>query len=162
MAPCYGAARSPNTSLPGSSTARIRLYAGETAIVDACDYDRLRGYAWSYHPKGYAKRQDEVLGTALMHRDVVGAGPDVQVFHVNGNGLDNRRCNLRVVTKLAHDPEVLHRAAEQPRYKGVYRHGLRWRAMITIDGKLRHVGTYPTQEEAATAYAAAVEQSLFR
>jgi hypothetical protein len=70
------------------------------AIVDDEDYEPLNKYAWSLHVGRYAIMRGNWGNTSvLMHHNVVGKpGRGFVVDHINGNGLDNRRCNLRIVS----------------------------------------------------------------
>ena len=79
----------------------IPLTRNATAIVDDEDYDRLMEHAWELNPEGlgYAirkgsKRRGEPR-TVQMHREVLRVSEGMQIDHINGNGLDNRKQNLR-------------------------------------------------------------------
>lgn len=89
-----------------------------------------------------------------MHRDILGAKPGQIVDHVNGNGLDNRRANLRICTHAENMRN--HRGS-----KGVDRFRGRWRARIQFDHSSKFLGLFDTKKEAAEAYHAASLQ-LFR
>ncbi len=83
----------------------------------------------------------------------------VDVDHVNGDGLDNRRANLRITTRAQNLANSGGREGSST-YKGVSFESQtsRWKAQITVDGRNRSLGRYDTEEEAATAYnLAAVE-----
>jgi hypothetical protein len=77
---------------------------GLVALVDDEDYLWLRQWNWSAVSTqrlngGYAMRRDNQSGkTILMHRIILDAPEGIEVDHINGNGLDNRRANLRLVT----------------------------------------------------------------
>ena len=85
-----------------------------------------------------------------MHRVILNAPPGREVDHINRNGLDNRRSNLRLATHAQNE------ANKPPRgeYKGAYwcKKSGRWRASIRVDGRLRHMGRFATREEAARVY----------
>jgi len=76
------------------------------------------------------------------------------VDHINGDGLDNRRQNLRVVTHAQNLMNQRRSAANTSGVKGVswYRKTSRWKAQIAVFGKKMHIGYYLTKEEAAAAY----------
>ena len=67
------------------------------------------------------------------------------IDHINGNPSDNRICNLRLATK---QQNVWNQSAA----KGYYRHGDKFQARITFDGKQIHLGYHDTEEEARAAY----------
>ena len=75
---------------------QIPLSQGKFAAVDDADYDWLAKHKWTYDYKGYAMRRSANV-TIYMHRVVLNASGPVMVDHVNGDGLDNRRENLRIV-----------------------------------------------------------------
>jgi hypothetical protein len=95
-----------------------------------------------------------------MHRLITGAGPKHQVDHRNGNGLDNRRLNLRIATgtqNRANQGPLRMRNGRASQYKGVYRDNRRdrWTASIQIDRQSHYLGRFANEEAAARAYDAA-------
>lgn len=144
----------------------IPLARGGVALVDDEDYGRvLAAGPWHGNPgqrTSYAMhnvRCDRGRGwtTQSMHVFVMG---QPWIDHINGNGLDNRRENLRLATHGQNAANRPKRSDSKSPYKGVERNprGLPWRARICVNYKKRHLGLYPTAEEAARAYdAAAVE-----
>lgn len=97
----------------------------------------------------YAKRKEHGR-TVYMHRLIAGAKPGEVVDHANGDGLDNRRVNLRVGT-LSHNC-VNRRYANASGFRGVQRAGRAWTACIGWDGKSFRLGTFKSAEDAAEAY----------
>lgn len=129
------------------------------AIVDDQDYDRLIQFKW-HNQEGYAKHSQWLNGTCVgiqMHNVVLGFAPskDRVVDHINGNSLDNRRENLRIVTQ---QQNMFNRTklakGGTSKYKGVYWNKQRgmWRAKITLDYRTRHLGYFESETEAAIAY----------
>jgi len=118
------------------------------AKVDAADYDWLNSHRWYMTPKGYAGR-GERLGEGVrqfkMAREIVGLthGDDRIADHINGNRLDNRRSNLRIVT-AAENAQNIRRPVGRSGYRGVKKNTQGW--MATVRGI--HLGTFPTPEEA--------------
>jgi hypothetical protein len=99
-----------------------------------------------------------------MHRLVIGAGPGDKVDHVNRDGLDNRRINLRLATSSQNSANRIadrRRNGTSSAYKGVSwdKSRQRWTTYITVDGHHRHLGRYATELEAAAAYDAAAEEA---
>jgi hypothetical protein len=88
-----------------------------------------------------------------LHRFILDAPSALEVDHINGNGLDCRRSNLRLAT---HKQNLRNQAAHSgtSRYKGVswnrQRNG--WDAQICLNGKNRYLGRFRTEVEAAKAY----------
>lgn len=149
----------------------LTLTDGSVALLDDEDLPRVLqlGDMWA-NEGGYAARQKRFGGRKgkavryWMHRVVlrdVPAYPVAEVDHINGNKLDNRKANLRVVTKrenMQHRPKL-----KREGFKGAYfddscRVLKKWRAMIRVDGKLLRLGRYATPEEAARAYDAAARE----
>ena len=81
-----------------------------------------------------------------LHRYIMGAKKGDIVDHINGNKLDNRRENLRLVTSQEN--------AFNRRTKGVHwvNRDKRWRVTITVDGKQKYIGQFKSKEEAIRAY----------
>ena len=135
----------------------IPLTQGKVAIVDDEDYERLKGYSWQYNRKrGYAQRIAEKNGkraAVYLHREIMQPPPGMQVDHINGDKLDNRRNNLRIVTNQQNQYNSKSRKGIS-KYKGVSWHKTagKWRAYIGVDGKFKHLGLFTDEKEAALAY----------
>lgn len=139
----------------------ILLTQGETAIVDDEDYDRLMVHSWCIIKCSntiYAKRGCKVRGkshSVLMHREIMDAPTGMEVDHINGNGLDNRKCNLRLATSSQNKRnQRKQRRKTSSKYKGVYWHKRDkvWMVRIQAEGKEKYIGSYKTEQEAALAY----------
>ncbi len=131
---------------------RIPLGSGLFAIVDACDYPEISKYKWraSRHgPTVYAScvKRGKVV---YMHRMILRARKGCLVDHIDGNGLNNRRCNLRVCTHQQNRANVGPRGGVS-RFVGVGRMRDKWQARITFRGKVFHLGTFDDEVEAAKA-----------
>lgn len=145
---------------------RVPLSRGAYALVSREDAERVLAHKWSLHlgakGKAYACRNERVRqadGTVkrrkiLLHRFILGDAPGLDVDHINGDGLDCRRENLRLATRSQNMANTGARAGSGSGYKGVYarRNRSRWRAEITVEGRKRDLGTYRTPEAAALAY----------
>ncbi len=142
---------------------RIRLTQGKYAIVDPDDYARLSGYRW-YAAKGghsfYAMRGQwsgklKKRLTIMMHRVILNVPEGMVIDHINHNGLDNRKANLRLAT-----PADNARNARYPkintssRYRGVWynKQTKKWRATILVNRKRKQIGYFHNEVEAAIAY----------
>lgn len=71
-------------------------------MVDDEDYEQLSKYRWYCSSAGYANRHPKMIGgirrgKIMMHREVMETPQGMQTDHINGNKLDNRKCNLRIV-----------------------------------------------------------------
>lgn len=104
-------------------------------------------------------RADRVLYSAhrLAWLYVTGEWPREIVDHINGDPEDNRFCNLRLADKSRNNSNSKVRADNKSGLKGVQRQRNKagtYMARITVNGKSRYIGTFPTKEEAHAAYAA--------
>jgi hypothetical protein len=139
---------------PNGKVRHIPLTRGLHAIVDAEDYEWLSQYKWyaaiSRRESFYARRNSP-NGVVSMHRMIMKAPDGMVVDHINGNGLDNRRCNLRVCTQDQNALNSRPRLHTKSKFKGVYPWGDKWRAKITYKGKAYHLGLFATELEAAQA-----------
>ncbi len=79
---------------------------------------------------------------------------DVVIDHLNHDGLDNRRANLRLATPLQNKWNTRHRRKGRSKYTGVtwVKTTKKWRADICINKKIRYLGCYDTEKQAARAY----------
>lgn len=133
------------------------------AICDWEDFDLVKAYNWRLSTRS---RKNDVYGALYaqawktehkgervsMHRLILPPPEGMYVDHINGNGLDNRRANLRIATNQQNSFNT--RAKRKNKYKGVSLEkasGL-YRAYITLDGQRKHLGRHATEEEAAKAY----------
>ena len=140
----------------------ILLSRGYQAVVDAADYTDLSQHNWSawMSPSGtvYARRnmrRGGKRGTLYLHQQVLGYAPrGLEIDHINGNSLDNRRCNLRFCTHQQNSCNRLPNRTKLTKYKGVKKHNNcnRYEAKLKTLGKWHYLGLYKTQEEAALAY----------
>lgn len=144
----------------------IALTRGYVALVDDEDFDWLSRWKWIVHthPRGYdtALRcvpAAEGGGQVKMHRAILGARPGLVVDHINGNTLDNRRCNLRLCT---HAENMRNRRPHKNNavgFKGVNLHANgSYVARIRADGRNVRLGTFACPVEAARAYDAAARR----
>lgn len=133
---------------------KIILNTGKEVMVDDADWPMLSGRNWYEQPP---KREGNtpyahihVRGrNVLMHRFLLGAeAPDVVVDHIDGNGLNNQRSNLR----LANRRENRFNSRKQSGFKGVYRRGNERYEAAVNHGKWESLGYFDTPEEAAQAY----------
>jgi hypothetical protein len=89
-----------------------------------------------------------------MHREIAGPGPGQVVDHINHDGLDNRRCNLRVCSHAENVRNQRGQYGRSSRYKGVSRDRRlgKWRAQIWHNGKHTYLGLHDSETAAAEAY----------
>jgi HNH endonuclease len=128
-------------------TKQIQLSNGEFTLVDDEDFVVYNQYKYHKSVRGYAYRWIDYPKAIFLHREIINCPPDLEVDHINHDGLDNRKCNLRVVTSSMNK----HNRWEPAR--GYYFETARkkWYACINVEGKKIFLGRFDTEEEAATA-----------
>jgi hypothetical protein len=130
----------------------IPISRGKFAMVSDEDYDYLVTIKWFVWNRGDAWYvMGKIKGKHVyMHRVIMNPPDDLEVDHINRNGLDNRRENLRLCT---HSENNRNRRLLQSRnttgYRGVERSGDKFRAQIILMNKRIYLGSFSTAEEAA-------------
>lgn len=135
----------------------LKLPSGHQVKVDDDDYQNLRQYKW-HLSNGYPSRHknDGSGGKIYLHRVVSKTPEGLHTDHINGNKLDNRRSNLRVVTASQNHMNRRKdgRKGLTSKLKGAQYHkasGL-WRSRIKVGDKHLSLGYFKTEMEAHTAY----------
>jgi hypothetical protein len=139
---------------------KIALTQNKFALVDDEDYLSLCKHKWyaakypcNYYAFGKIITKNNVRLNIRMHRFILKPPPGKQVDHINGNGLDNRRCNLRVCTN-SENQQNRHKVCSNSGFKGVSwdKNENKWRTKIGVKGKTIHIGYYDEKLDAAHAY----------
>lgn len=157
-------------------TISIPLTKGLVTIVDVADED-LAGLRWhaktgpskfngtSYAVrKVYEKGQSHNKKTTPIHRVILSRiiGRELEghelVDHINGNGLDNRRSNLRLANRQTNTLNTGKRSHNTSGYKGVDFNQNKWRARIRLNNKEITIGRFDTPEQAHAAYCAKAKE----
>jgi hypothetical protein len=150
---------------------RIPLQDGSFALVSRCDFESVIKHVWRTAKNRHlvyawrsATDEDRLRGilapNIYMHRHILEPAENKQVDHVNGNGLDNRRENLRECDSVQNHGNSRHRVGKSG-YRGVKpaRHGSGFQARMSIKNKFFNIGHFRSAEEAAAAYdRAAIER----
>jgi hypothetical protein len=135
-------------------TKEIELTQGYKAIVDDDMFDELNKHKWCVHKM---RKNNTMYATRLVriHHIVMGFPEKGYVIdHINGNGLDNRRENLRVITTGQNTTWRTIQKNNTSGYRGVSWHKAkqRWDAKIKVNGHAIHLGRFINKEDAAHAY----------
>jgi hypothetical protein len=143
----------------------IKLNKSEVAFVDDDMANEINKNKWAILKGGkdksyvYAVRRKRVGGKRehiLMHRQIMGLkkGDNFDIDHINHNGLDNRKCNLRVCSRSQNQHNRKSSINSSSIYKGVSwdKDRSMWRATIADNSTDFQLGRYLTEIEAAEAY----------
>lgn len=143
----------------------LRITQGQITIIDRAMYDKVKDHCWhaSKSKNTYYVVSDIYDGHqwrgVRLHQLLMNAPRGQFVDHINGNGLDNRLCNLRICNNNQNIRNSPRRADNTSGYKGVHQrpHG-KWQARIVIDGKRKSLGHFDDPVSAAHAYDAAARK----
>lgn len=142
---------------------QIPLSKGKFALVDDADFDYLNQWKWFVRPSTggseYAMRRTKTKGKVtmiFMHRFILGLTDSMTyVDHINHDGLDNQRANIRACTP---SQNAMNRSNGfgWSKFKGVGKNistaPNKWTSRIKINKKYNHLGYFKTEEEAAKRY----------
>jgi len=151
----------PKGEGPDASAKSITLTNGMVAYVDAADYEELSRYTWQLVSAGYAARHEKGKWV-FMHRQIMNPPEGMQVDHIHRNRLDNTRAHLRICTASENARNRGKRADATSRYIGVSydKKRKKWLAYIRLERKLRQLGAYKDEIEAARAHDYAAVQNF--
>lgn len=136
----------------------LQLTQGKIALIDDEDYARVSQYKWCVfkaHNTFYAHRyvnRDGYYTNQLMHTLILNPRAGLQVDHIDGNGLNNQKSNLRAVT-VRENAQNRH-MIKSSRFPGVHldKQKQKWRARILIGTDRKHLGYFDTEEAAYARY----------
>jgi hypothetical protein len=130
-------------------------------LIDTADYDAIKQHRWcAAHPPSrpgcfYVITKNHHTSTKMHRMLFPNLKKETEIDHISGDGLDNRRCNLR---SASHAQNVWNSRIQKNStsgFIGVAVNGNNFRACIEVNGKKMYLGTFPTAIEAARAYNAA-------
>jgi hypothetical protein len=135
----------------------MSIASGRTTIIDDEDYATLSGMSWHVNTNGYVVwrgLKDGVKRTIRMHRLLTNAPEGMDVDHINGERTDNRKSNLRIVTR---SQNLLNKVCD-----GTWldkRRGT-WQVEVRVEKKKYYFGAYKDKGEAMHVYAEVKSQLL--
>lgn len=141
-------------------TVFIPLTKGQVAIIDGDDYEKVKKHKWcaDSHNNNLFYAKTTVKGSNLrLHRLIMGAPKGYVIDHINRNGLDNRKSNLRVCSQLENSRNRALDKKNKSGHRGVHFDTPRnkWFAQLRYNGKTWPLGRFNTKEEAIQARLAA-------
>jgi len=144
---------------------KILLPSKDVVLVDNDDFDKVKNYTWHIHKYkkklAYAEchvfEKGKIKKIVYMHRVIMNCNIGDFIDHINMNGLDNRKKNLRVCTKSQNMMNRKKQANNTTGYKGVclckdQKRQRKYLVSIAKDGINYNFGRYRTVEEAAYIY----------
>jgi hypothetical protein len=148
----------------------IKLSSGHRVKVDDHDFPELSKHKWQGNTIGgdrdyrhvRARRHLPGDGSIYMHNQILGKKKGFVVDHINRNGLDNRRQNLRFISQKENMQNRTKGRGHSSKYKGVSWDECagKWKAYIRIQGKLKAIGRYASERLAAKAYDVAARSAF--
>jgi len=146
----------------------ISLTQGQVTLVDDENYEELSQRKWLAHYINRGKnencyamrsvylgggRKNKKYKPVKMQNEIMNPPEGMVVDHINGNGLDNRKFNLRICTQQ----QNVQNSRSKGKFKGAYdskekNRKKRWISKIGLNGKTIHIGHFKTEKEAARAY----------
>lgn len=141
-------------------------------LVDDEDYENLVKYKWrilearngTYVMRHSSRQEKEkgYLSSILMHRQILGilTKSNLEIDHRNGDGLDNRKENLRIATRSQNNMNRTKGVRNSSQYKGVSWHEVagKWVAYAGTRKNLKYLGLFINEIDAALAYNEAVSK----
>lgn len=142
---------------------KIPLGNGGFTLVDHCDHDWLTKWNWYRDDQGYVLSGNVMSNgkRGRMHRMIVGTPEGMDTDHINGDTLDNRRSNLRAVSRTVNN---FNRKGLMPNntsgHTGVVWHKKagKWMAQMQYKGKEVYLGLHTELEDAVRARKSAEQE----
>ena len=149
---------------------KIKLTKGKYALVDNDDYAELIKYKWratierdgvSYAVRGTRNKVGKYSMIA-MHRVIMKTPKEMVTDHIDGDGLNNQKKNLRICTRSQNNMNTKMGKNNTSGFKGVSRmyvnKKLKWQVHIRVDKKIKYLGYFATKEEGYKAYVEACKK----
>ncbi len=140
------------------------LTRGFVGLADPSDITAVSDHVWHANFPKHARSAYVCTNVSKrpmsLHRMLISAAPGEIVDHINGNGCDNRRANLRLCTHAENMRNRKKSRGGNSKHKGIYYEPNKqlWRAEIKFQGKKIRLGRYKSADDAALAYRAAAQR----
>ena len=130
-------------------------------IIDVEDVDKIKNFGWHLEKSGRYTNYCSSYKLGAIHRYLMNVkDSSIVVDHINQNGLDNRKCNLRVCTNQNNICNCKIPKNNKSGCKGVYwsKDKNKWTVQITINNKTKYIGRFSSYEDAVKARKEASKQ----
>jgi len=126
---------------------KIQLTQQKIATISRKDFDKIAKYKWQFNGR-YAVRKNNSGKTIYMHREIMQTPENLVTDHIDGDGLNNKRSNLRICTYRQNFRNQKISKNNTTGIKGVVwnKQNKNWLARLTIDNKRIHLGSFKTKE----------------
>lgn len=141
---------------------KIKLTRGKYALVDDDDFEYLNQWNWCANLSGYAERAIQISNIGgkkkykhfYMHREIMKTPKGMQTDHIDGNGFNNQKENLRNCTQIQNSRNMRKHKKSTSKFKGVSWDKLvkKWRVQIKDEKTTRYIGIFDNELEAAKTY----------
>lgn len=145
----------PNSYQIRGEVVYLALTQGKESIIDLSDLQRVLRHRWCAARTGALYVQGRVEGKMLpLHRFIMRPAASVEIDHKNGDGLDNRKSNLRVCPGTENRFNLKRYSNNTSGFKGVSwnRRCGKWISYISSGGRRRHLGLFRSKHKAARVY----------
>ena len=131
-------------------------------LVDDENYEWLNQYKWTLNAK-YANTKIKINNkrkSKYIHRLIMNEPENMQIDHIDGNGLNNQKNNLRIVTQSQNQMNKISAKNSSSQYKGVcfVKSRNKWLSSICINKRNYNLGNFKNEEDAARAYNEAAQK----
>lgn len=127
----------------------VYFNSGQSFVCDASDLDIVQNHTWYLNKNGYARSSDG----QYFHRQIIDIPEGYIVDHINGNKLDNRKCNLRLCRHIDNSHNMKNFSTNTSGHTGVYKQkNGRYTSTIVVNYNKIHLGVFDSFEEACEAY----------
>lgn len=125
--------------------------------MDDEDYEWLNEYKWHIDAYGYAGAAIKINNKwvkKIMHRLLINTPNGMEIDHIDNNGLNNQKSNLRIVT---HHQNIMNKSKRKNgssifRGVGWCKAANKWQARISLNKKEHYIGIFKNEKDAAKAY----------
>lgn len=135
---------------------KSKKYGLKTMILDLDDFERINALTksitiyLSVYPRNIYAVYEKNNKSNSIHRLVAQTPIGMHTDHINGNGLDNRKCNLRVVERVINNQNRRLSQNNKSKVNGVFWNKLakKWNVEISVDNKGKYIGVFDTFNDA--------------